>query len=141
MRTDHIYGHRNNRQMRVAQVAVLMSAVGTVTASIVREDGRSLQLYMTAEEAQSLAAQLAGVSVADALERDPRLAQHDAVVETVHGVAQVEYLGNGRYRVADGAAVVIRHATGHNGLHWTVEGSRARYASRLAAVTHIMENL
>ena len=138
MRTDHMFGRRNNQQMRVEEVAVLMSPVGTVTASIIREDGRSLQLYMTHDGAQTLAAKLAGVSVTDTLERDPRFASHDAMVETIHGVARVEYLGDGRYRVADGAAIVVRHPTG---MHWSVEGSRARYATRLAAVTHIMENL
>lgn len=140
MRTDHIYGHRNNRQMRVEDVTVLMNAVGTVTALIKREDGKSLQLYMSKAEAATLAQKLTGASFTDCLERDPRLLGHDTTLETKHGVAQLEYLGNVRYRVARGAAIVSRHA-GQGGMYWLVEGSRTKYPTRLDAVTHVMENL
>ncbi|WVR18304.1 hypothetical protein y223_00024 [Bordetella phage PY223] len=134
MKVDHIFSQRRVQQMQVDEVIVRMSVVGMVTATIVREDGRCLQLSMSYDDAQALAAKLAGVSIMDAPERK----MYEGFVETVNGTAKVQYLGDGRYRVADGAAVIVRHPTGR---YWTVEGKPARYATRQAAVTHIMETL
>ncbi|MNL56950.1 hypothetical protein D3C87_1804760 [compost metagenome] len=70
--------------------------------------------------------------------RNPRYRCNDATVDTIHGVARLEYLGHGRYRVAGGAAIVVRHPSGR---YWTIEGSLARHATRQDAVTQIMEFL
>jgi len=143
MKTEHIYSKHRTREMRIIDAAVSVSYCGNVVATLTREDGRSMRLFMTREESEGFAAKFANpeVPAPEPLERNPRHVCHDATVETIHGVAQLVYLGCGRYRVADGAAVVARSTSGHNGQHWIVEGSRAKYATRLDAVTHIMENL
>lgn len=142
MKTEHVYSKHHTRQMRVNELTVRESHTGTVIATIMREDGKSLQLLMTESEAKSFAAKLAAPDgPAPKIDRAARFVCHDATVETVNGVARLEYLGDGRYRVADGAAIVARCRSIHNGAQWTVEGSRAKYPTRQAAVTHVMENL
>lgn len=140
MKTEHVYSKHHTRQMRVNELTVRVSRLGGVIATITREDGRSLQLSMSQAEAHSFAEKLTGpeTPAPESLERDARLLSHDAIVETPHGVASLQYLGDGRYRVADGAAIVARH---HSGRYWTVEGSGAKHATRHDAVTHIMERL
>lgn len=142
MRTDHAFGLRNIRQMEVKHIDVVMNRAGMIAALITREDGKSLQLYMTEQEAKDFSVKLSGVKPhIDVVERSGCLKQHDAIIETENGAALVEYLGQGRYRVAEGAAYIQRHNCGHDGVYWQIEGRRAKFKTRTLAVQKIMENL
>ena len=142
MRTDHAFSRNNVRQMEVINVDVVMNRAGTVTALIKREDGKTLQLFMTEEESKRLSSKLSGVHPhIDAVERSPYLKQHDCIIQTPNGAASLEYLGQGRYRVANGAAYIQRDPHEHNGVCWRIEGSRSRYKTRDLAVKKIMEGL
>lgn len=141
MRTDHAFSRNNVRQMEVVNVDVVMNRAGTIAALIKREDGKTLQLFMTEQEAKDFSVKLAGVAPhVDVVERSRGLKQHDAIIETENGAAIVEYLGQGRYRVA-GAAYIQRDPHEHNGVCWRIEGGRGKYKTRESAVKKIMENL
>lgn len=142
MRTDHAFSRNNVRQMEVINVDVVMNRAGTIAALIKREDGKTLQLFMTEQEAKDFSIKLAGVAPhIDVVERSGRLKQHDCIVQTPNGAASLEYLGQGRYRVADGAAYIQRDPHEHDGVCWRIEGSRSRYKTRDLAVKKIMEGL
>lgn len=131
METDNSYGMRRVRRTRVDTVLVKKNVLGTVTATIVREDDMCLALSMTQDEANALAEKLVNASVL----APPPIERSRKLVHTINGAADVVYLGDGRYRVAD-AAVVRRHPTGK---YWTIEGKEDRYPRQLAAITKVME--
>lgn len=142
MRTDHAFSRNNVRQMEVINVDVVMNRSGTIAALIKREDGKTLQLFMTEQEAKDFSVKLAGVAPhIDVVERSGRLKQHDCIIETENGAALVEYLGQGRYRVAQGAAYIQRDSHDHNGVCWRIEGCRSKHKTRESAVKKIMKNL
>lgn len=134
MRTDHVYAHRRTKTSDVDKVIVQLNAVNRITATIVREDGRCLNLYMSLDDAKALADSLCNPEIIASCKPAAKAGE----LYTPHGTASVEYLGSGHYRIAGGAAYIRRHPSGK---YWTIDGESGRYATQYEAVTTVMLNL
>lgn len=136
MLSDHTYSHYKTRKIAVDDIIVKMSNINIVTATVVVEDGRCMNISMTFDEAKALSDRLANPDVITTAEKVST--RNTTVVHTQNGTATVSYLGKGRFSVADGAATITRHSTGR---YWSIEGKKKRFSTQRDAIEKVLEGL